>query len=369
MQPLRVGIDGHVLDGKYQGTRTWLLEILRRAPALAPEIEFVVYTAEPGRTDELLGRVRVVNRPLPEVDPITRNLRLWPRLMRDDRLDVLITQYFCSPRGARRQIPVIHDVLFETHPAFFPARTRWRNRLLVAWGARRAPHLMTVSSYSRDQIARIYRRDEASISIVNNGVDVSSFACETSEAPSVTGGLPYGLFVGRLEPRKNLRLALAALALIDDPNARLVVVGRDDFEDAAVLQALVDEPRAVHLVDVSDAELRALYRNAAALVFPSLGEGWGIPLLEAQAAGTPVIASDATAIPEAGGPACHYFSPTAPDAAERLATLFRSALAGELAFDADVAATHVHSLTWDHSAEQFVAALRAAVPAIAAAAR
>ena len=145
MGSLRVGVDAHVLDGRYQGSRTWLLEILRRAPALAPEITFVVYTADPGNAARLLDSAPVEHRTLVPVNPIKRNLLTWPRAIADDRLDLLVTQYFCSPRAAGSQVPVIHDVLFETHPEFFPFKYRWRNRLLVSWSAKKARLVMTVS--------------------------------------------------------------------------------------------------------------------------------------------------------------------------------------------------------------------------------
>jgi glycosyltransferase involved in cell wall biosynthesis len=200
----------------------------------------------------------------------------------------------------------------------------------------------------------------AEIAVVNNGVDLSAFNSSEASTTSITGGLPYGLFVGRLEPRKNLTLALAALRLSPEQAARLVVVGRDDFEDPGVLTQLEAEPRAIHLVDVPDDMLRALYRDAAVLIYPSLGEGFGLPILEALAAGTPVIASDVTAIPETGGSSCHYFSPSAPDAAETVAALFAQAVRGQLEFDAEEAASHLASLSWDRAAEQLVDALRLA---------
>lgn len=361
MGTVRVGVDAHVLDGRYQGSRTWLVEILRRVPAAAPDITFVVFSGDPARSAGLIGDAPVEHRVLPPANPITRNLVTWPRLIREQQLDLLVTQYFCAPRHARRQVPVIHDVLFQTHPEFFPFAYRWRNRILVGWAARHARSIITVSDYSRGQIAASYGRDRSAIAIVNNGVDAASFrpaATPAAGADTVTAGRPFALFVGRLEPRKNLRLVLDAFDRIDDPDARLVVVGRDDFEDPAVLARLARADRALHLVDVPDAQLRELYRDAAVLVFPSLGEGWGIPVLEALAAGTPVIASDVTAIPEAGGTSCHYFAPSAPDAADRLAGLLAAALAGRLPFDAAAAAAHVRDLSWDHAAEQFIAAIR-----------
>ena len=358
MTTFRLGVDGHVLDGKYQGSRTWLLENLRRAPRLAPEITFVVYSADPSRAADLIGLPEVEHHPIGGRGPVGRNLLFWSRAIRRDRLDLLLTQYFSPPRCAKRNVVVVHDVLFETHPQFFPWRTRWRNRILVGWSARRARMLVTVSQYSRTQISKAYGRDPADIALAHNGVDVAALQRSVALPVEVPPGNPFALFVGRLEPRKNLRLALEAFGRIADPGVRLVVVGRDDFEDREVLSRLAHEPRAIQLVDVPADQLVELYRRAAVLVFPSLGEGWGLPVLEALAAGTPVIASDVTAIPEAGGLACTYFSPHADDAAEQLARALGAALAGHIPFDADLARSHARSFSWDRSANELVIALR-----------
>ncbi|TQL01442.1 glycosyltransferase family 1 protein [Cellulomonas sp. SLBN-39] len=358
----RVGVDAHVLDGKFQGSRTWVLEILRRAPALAPDLTFVVYTGDPVAAAALLGPApNVEHRLLPPQGAVVRNLAFWPAAVRDDRLDVLVTQYFSPPRHPRRQLVVVHDVLFHTHPEFFDVRTRWRNRLLVGWSARRAGTVATVSEYSRREIARAYGRDEDDVLLVRNGADVSAATGTGTLPAAVPAGTRYALMVGRLEPRKNLRLALDALALVDDPDVRLVVVGRDDFEDPQTLARLAAEPRAVHLQDVPQDALWELYRRATVLAFPSLGEGWGIPVLEALAAGTPVIASDATAIPEAGGDVCSYVDPTAPGAAEALAARLREAFEGRLPFDPEAARRHVGRFTWDDSAVTFVTSARVAL--------
>lgn len=359
----RVGVDAHVLDGKYQGTRTWVTELLRRAPALAPDLTFVAYSGDPARTRRVVGEdVAVEHRLLPPGGAVGRNLRFWPRAMREDHLDLLVTQYFSPPRYARRQLVVVHDVLFATHPEFFDARTRWRNHLLVGWAARRAGTVATVSEYSRAQIARVYGRSPQDVLLVRNGATPA--ADDPGEPSSLPPGTRYVLMVGRLEPRKNVRLALDALALVEDPDLRLVVVGREDREDPATLARLAAEPRAVHLQDVPDDELAALYRGARALLFPSLGEGWGIPVIEALAAGTPVVASDATAIPEAGGDACTYLDASAPDAAQRLAGHVAAAAAGTLQHDPEVARKHLDGLTWDHSAVAFVTAVRTALASV-----
>lgn|GEM_PF-816453 len=356
----RVGVDAHVLDGKFQGTRTWVTELLRRAPLLAPDLTFVAYSGDPGRSAALIGQdVPVEHRVLPPGGAVGRNLRFWPAAMRRDRLDVLVTQYFSPPRHARRQLVVVHDVLFATHPEFFDRGTRWRNRILVGAAARRAGTVATVSEYSRAQIVRTYGRSADEVLLVRNGATPAPAGGAWPDA--LPAGTPYLLMVGRLEPRKNLRLALDALQLVDDPDVRLVVVGRDDREDARTLARLAADPRVVHLQDVPGAELTALYGGARALLFPSRGEGWGIPVIEALAAGTPVVASDATAIPEAGGDACIYFDASAPDAARTLAGHMVDAVSGALRLDTGTAARHLATLTWDASAVTFVTAVRSAL--------
>jgi len=118
----------------------------------------------------------------------------------------------------------------------------------------------------------------------------------------------------------------------------------------------------MHVASIDDRGLAGLYAHAAALIFPSRGEGWGIPVLESLACGTPVIASCATAIPEAGGDAAAYFDPDAPDGVERFSELMGSALAGTLPFDRETALSHAARHGWDDPAACFVEAVRAAFP-------
>ncbi|MGT2487008.1 glycosyltransferase [Methylobacterium oryzae CBMB20] len=134
--------------------------------------------------------------------------------------------------------------------------------------------------------------------------------------------------VGRLEPRKNLGLVLDAFARLPAGAARLIVVGKGDGERPETLDRLARTPDAVHIAGIDDRGLSDLYARAAALVFPSRGEGWGIPVLDSLARGTPVIASSLTAIPEAGGSAASYFDPDAPDRVDRLAELMAAAIEG-----------------------------------------
>jgi len=352
-RPTRIGVDGHILTGKRQGTRTWLHELLLRVPSLRPDVRFVVYTDDAEALRGVYPAPNVELRPLPHVPAVVRLLVFWPWAVRRDRLDALLTQYFCPPVPARRQVVVVHDVLFEDFPEFFPPRTRWRNRLLVRLSARRAAQVLTVSEYSRAAIASAYRLPVDDVGVVHNGAAPPAGGAEHQRDTTA----PFVLAVGRLEPRKNTALLLRAFAARRSRGGRLVVVGSPDGESPEVLRALAEQEGVEHLGSVSPEELDELYRTASALVFPSAGEGWGIPVLEALAHGCPVVASDRTAIPEAGGPACTYFDPGAPDAEALLASLVDDALAGTLPHDPGAALAQVRARTWDGSAQELAAAL------------
>ena len=362
MTALRIGVDGHILTGKRQGTRTWLHELLLRTPQLLPDAEFVVYSHDPRA---LAGaypapNVRVV--PMPHWAAPLRLLAFWPWAVRRDRLDALLTQYFCPPTTPSRQVVVVHDVLFEDHPEFFPLLTRLRNRALVRLSARRAGRVLTVSEYSRDRLVHAYGLRPDEVGVVRNGASAPAPVPGPGTAgiaPATARPLPYVLFVGRLEPRKNLGLALDAFARRQDRASELVVVGTPDGESPAVLERLRTQEGVVHLEGVGSEDLAGLYRQAAALLFPSLGEGWGIPVLEALSHDCPVVASSLTAVPECGGDVCTYVDPTATDAAAVLAARVDDALAGRLHHDSAAVREHVAANSWDAAARSLAAELSA----------
>lgn len=353
---LRIGIDAHVITGKPQGSRTWLVNIVGRAAALQRDATYVVYSGDPEACARIVSGANIEHRRLPRVPAAVRLLAVWPWLMLRDRLDTLLTTYIAPPfvPGAR-QVVVVHDILFETHPEFFPWRTRWRNRLLTRLSARRAKLVLTISDYSRASIARTYGIAPARIAEVRCGATPPRASCDASP---LVDGRPYLLMVGRLEPRKNLGLVLDAFARLPEGAARLIVVGKGDGERPATLARLARTADAVHVAGIDDRGLSDLYARAAALVFPSRGEGWGIPVLDSLARGTPVIASSLTAIPEAGGPVASYFDPDAPDRIERLSELMRAAIEGRLPFDAGAARAHAARHDWDGPAATFVDLMR-----------
>jgi glycosyltransferase involved in cell wall biosynthesis len=348
-QSCRIGVDAHVLAGKYQGSRTWLTNVISRAAAIDLESTYVIYSLDQAQARELIDGPNVEHRPIPIRSPIPRLLVYWPSAIISHQLDYLLTQYMSPLLFPRKQIVVVHDILFRTHPEFFPFKTRWRNRILTRLSAKRARGVITVSKYSLDGILGSYRLQPTKMAIVPNGC--SQPALSSQPAPPVPK--PYALFVGRLEPRKNARQLLDAFDRVPT-DSRLVIVGTPDGERPDTLARILAAPRVLHLTDVSPGDLAALYQHASVTVMPSLAEGFGLPIIEALANGCPVIAANSAALPEVGGRVATYYDPCSDTAVADLAQLLAQAFAGTLPYDREAVESHLATLDWDRAAHRFI---------------
>lgn len=225
--------------------------------------------------------------------------RLLPAVLRE--LEATLLDQSFAPVAPGLPCPVVltlHD-LRDLGP--FRRRPRWLARPLLARSIRRAAHVVVPSRYTADMLRAAFG-DAPQCTIVPGGVDGASADCAVTARTS-----PFFLHVGHLEARKNLALLLDAFApLAKRTPARLVLVGRD----AGAAAALRRQARRLHIAErvtfagpVDDAELATLYAGATAVVVPSLEEGFGLPALEALAAGRPTLVSDAGALPEVVGDA------------------------------------------------------------------
>lgn len=312
---IRVGIDFHVFDGKFQGSRTHVLELFSSVIAQSPDINFFLFLDKPELLASLspvfcLPNVQLVR--MPHANPFKRLYWQLPRLARQYKLDIVHTQYVLPWPLPCLAMVTIHDVLFETHPQFFTPLFVVRSRLLMRLAAKHAAHVFTVSEFSKSEIKRLYGVAESRITVALNGADLTRFSpiAGENEPPELAArGLASGkylLSVGRLEPRKNHQSLVEAYALLKGQVPPLVLIGQRDFNFDGVFEAInrLGLKERVHVLEnVSDTELPILYQHCQVFAYPAYAEGFGMPPLEAMAAGVPVVSSNTTAIPEVVGDA------------------------------------------------------------------
>jgi glycosyltransferase involved in cell wall biosynthesis len=291
-----------------------------------------------------------------------------PLLQRRERLDLLHLQSGLPLHwpGLPR-VPVactFHDLLLDSHPELFPSLGAALRRRSVHRAVAGAALRFAVSEFTREQLCLHHGVDPATVVLTPNGVDLERFRPGPEGTAFVLARrLQPGRYVctiGQLEPRKNHLGLLKALALMPRPRLPLVVIGATPARQRD-LQALAQDlgvaDDVFQLDDVDDRELPALLRHAAVFVYPSLAEGFGLPVIEAMASGVAVVASNATALPEVCGDAALTVSPDDPtELAAALLTLLadpvrRQALARR-------ARERVARYQWDVPAERLVRSFR-----------
>ena len=232
-----------------------------------------------------------------------------------------------------RSVVTIHDLIFLRHPEFY----HWLDTKIYAWKFRQtlkeADHIIAISECTKRDIQYYGDVDDCKISIVYQSFAPRFSAIVTNEQRSqvrTTYQLPerYILNVGSIEARKNILQAVQALPLLPDDIA-LVIVGRHTSYTDQVLQYVREhrlEQRARVLHGVPDEHLPVLYAMAEAFVYPSVYEGFGIPIIEAISCGLPVVACTGSCLEEAGGPDSAYVQ---PGDVEGMAEAIRHSLLGE----------------------------------------
>jgi glycosyltransferase involved in cell wall biosynthesis len=242
-----------------------------------------------------------------------------------------------SLRSRDRCVATVHDLGWQVHPKLYDRRLRLMYGGLFPWVLRRADHFIAVSRYTADDLVRRAGVPATKIEVIYHGLDADFTAPEKRAGP-LPGDSPYVLAVGGVSPRKNTRRLIEAFSRWrerggDRRRYRLLITGTSiDREFAEGGSAL---PQSVALLGYVDkAELPRLYANATAFLYPGIYEGFGLPIIEAMACGTPVVTSRTGAAPEIAGGAAVMVDPfdvasieagleqaTQPEEADRLRAL------------------------------------------------
>jgi glycosyltransferase involved in cell wall biosynthesis len=328
---VRVGIIGHLLSFspgyRQAGVSRYTEHLLQWLPSVAPDLEFVVFAGRAAASEvhdhRLPTSLSWALSRLPTEYPQARIL--WeqaagPFALRRHQIDVVHGPVNVSPLLTRRpSVVTVHDLAFLIYPEQYPgAKQRYLN-LLTRRSVERAEYVISVSANTRVDVLRHYRVHPERVIVIPNGVEPELAPVEGHggiQALRERHRLPeqFILFVGTLQPRKNLVGLLRAYARLKETlDWPLVVVGAKGWLYAPVF----DEARALGIADrvifagyADQPTLRLWYSAATIFVYPSLYEGFGLPVLEAMGCGTPVVTSATSSLPEVAGDAALTIDPT-----------------------------------------------------------
>lgn len=305
--------------GSSEVTFQWLSELSK----IDKTNEYVIYLPTEPSSDMPKKREGWLYKILP-------NKSLWTIFalspaIRKQKFDVFFSPTHYGPLFVPcPQVISVLDLSYKYFPELFKKKDLFQLNLWGGYLVKRASKIITISNSAKSDIIREYGISEAKVRVAYLGVkEVSSSKHKVSSMnifEKYKVKKPFILFVGTLQPRKNIVRLVEAFSRIKS-NLQLVIIGRRGWK----FEEILESPRKFGVSDVrfldnvTDEELPEFYKNAQIFVLPSLYEGFGLPILEAMRYGCPVLASNVSSLPEAGGDAAVYFDPqNVSDIAEKI---------------------------------------------------
>lgn len=369
---MRIAVNTRLLlKGKLEGIGWFTYQTLERIVRNHPEHEFIFFFDRPYDPSFVFAS----NVTPVVVHPQARHpvlFYIWfewsiPYMLKKYKADLFLsTDSYMSLTTSVPTCLVIHDLAFEHYPEHFVLSHRLYWRHYSPLFAKKATRIATVSTFSKEDISKHYRIDPDNIDVVYNGAHKEYKPLDVVEREAVkqqyAEGCEYFVFAGALHPRKNivnLLKAFIAFKKRQPTNMKLVIVGRlawkyEEVEEMKAEMLFKDDVKWVGYMNVD--ELSKVIGGAYALVYASLFEGFGIPILEALQCGVPAITSNTSSMPEVAGEAALLVDPSDPqDIANKMHILYKDeALRARLVQNAKV---QVAKFNWDKSAENLWACM------------
>lgn len=335
---MRIAIDvRHLAKAKPSGVGEYTLELLRALFELDGGDDFILFSAgtevarraclnnlEKIELDRFRSHVRHLHLPTPN-----RKLNLQIGLTRNPKLDTWLNEesggsdVFFFPNinfismERTPYVLTVHDMSWHLFPEFFTTKDQLAFKMnQPEQTINNSRSIICPSVSTRTDLLNYSKQSEDKIQVVPHGIDHTIFTHRST--PQDHGikskyalNRPYLLFLGTLEPRKNLIALLDAVESLqkDHPELMLVMAGGTGWRSEDVKKRLAQNKNVVYLEYVPSEHRPALYRQATAFIFPSIYEGFGLPVLEAMACGTPVITSNTSSLPEIAGDAAVLIDP------------------------------------------------------------
>jgi glycosyltransferase involved in cell wall biosynthesis len=325
-----IGIDIRNIGKQRTGDETVFFNLVKNLAAIDSENKYRLFTdiTDDAKLQNIKGKLEIEDNPnfqiisLKSANKFLWNLWILPNYLRKNPVDIYHTQYilpfFISKKI--KLITLIHDISFN----FYPGLIRWVDlfflKILIPWSLKRADKILAVSEFTKKEIEHYYGASPEKIAVVPNsgGEDLNKdIIPEELSAIKEKYFLPekFILYLGTMQPRKNLPVLLQALTKLKADGWKLVLAGqRNAYNQDPKIEFLIKKfslkKEVIFAGFVPEEEKTALLKLARVFCFPSLYEGFGIPVLEAMQAGTPAVVSDIPPHHEVAGEAVLYFSPS-----------------------------------------------------------
>lgn len=327
-----IGIDGNEANQeKRVGIGEYSFELLRQFEEFKiSNVKFQIYLKEKPREDFPKENENWKYR-------IVKPHKLWTQIalpldlyFHKPRPDVFFTPSHYAPRFSPVPTAIsIMDLSYVRFPELFKKSDLYQLVNWTKYSVKKASVVFTISRASKNDIIEVYKLPENKVVVTYPGVKQSTRSASSGQAinnlPAGKAGQQltimhgdYILFVGTLQPRKNITRLVEAFSKIkpNHPDLKLVIAGKKGWQYGEILESpkKFGVSESVEFLGfVKDEEMSELYKNALCFVLPSLYEGFGLPVLEAMKYGCPVVISNVSSLPEAGGDAALYVDPQSPD--------------------------------------------------------
>lgn len=325
---MKIGIIADSIDIQYAGIHFYTKHLLDALARVDSENEFVV--VKQTNVDENLPLPQTIIPPtfsFLRLDPLRTFFRI-PRFFNRKKVDVVIEPAHFGPFNLNRKIKrvtVIHDLTPLILSQFHPWHSSFLQKIMLKRILNRADLILANSENTKNDIQQFYPNTEHKIKRIYLGRDEGFQPTENDSALRKYGiKKPYILFVGTIEPRKNLLELLEAYSFVRKKGLphQLVLAGKDGWQNDAFKRALANHEFNSDIIltgYTQREELPQLYSHADVFVYPSLYEGFGFPVVEAMSCGTPAVVSNSSSLPEVGGEAVlSYKLGNAADLASKL---------------------------------------------------
>ncbi|MFB3897087.1 MAG: glycosyltransferase family 4 protein [bacterium] len=308
---MRIGIDISCLAAPKTGVGLYTYHLIQALLAIDKTNQYYLFSAQPVHLpDSVKTAATVITHSHYKITtPFWEQIQL-PRLLIKNQIEVFHTpNYITSIFSYIPTVITVHDLSVFLFPQMHPVYRRWRHRLLFPSSVKQANKIITVSEQTKLDLNHLFSITKGKTVTIYNGLPVwftqeGSLSVQNLELPE-----PYILFVGTIEPRKNLQLMLQSFAQVKNLNHiphKLVIIGGNGWGNNQIhtqLEQYGIQNEVIFTGHLEHNELPSIYQHASLLVFPSIYEGFGFPPLEAMACGIPVIASNISSIPEVVGDA------------------------------------------------------------------